>query len=674
MCGILGFFAKPGSGFPPGRVEPVVSRLFVLSESRGKEAAGVAVCGVRDITVLKQATAASQMVKTKTYRKMLELGGDGRSLSRPVAIIGHSRLVTNGSMSTSQNNQPVIAAGMVGIHNGIIANVDELWAAHPALQRQSEVDTEVLFALIRHFLGETGSLVEAVQAAFSQIEGVANIAVFLKDFGQMLLATNNGSLYLCENKDASVRLFSSERYIMERLVEEAELEQLAGPVTITQITAGQACLLDLEDLTRQDFSLSPQAGSAKPAEKRGGARDIVELEGVLPSAADLTILAPASGAVAPRWFIEEFERNAAAIAGLKRCTKCVHPETLPYVDLDAEGVCAYCRHPEPLKFLGHDALEALVAPYRRKDGQPDCIVPLSGGRDSCYALHYVKTKLKMNPIAYTYDWGMVTDLARRNCARMCGKLGVEHILISANIAQKRRFIRKNVEAWLRRPDLGTVPLFMAGDKQFFYYAEQLKKQVGTKLLMFSMNPLERTDFKHGFCGISGGGHEGSFFRLSPLKNMQIALYYAKAYLMNPAYINSSVPDTLFAYFSYYLMSHEYQWFYDYIRWDEETVSDTLINEYNWERAPDTKGTWRIGDGTASFYNYIYHTVAGFSEYDTFRSFQIREGMMTRETALAHILEENRPRYESMAWYCETIGVDLEKCIRTINGIPKLYPH
>ena len=44
---------------------------------------------------------------------------------------------------------------------------------------------------------------------------------------------------------------------------------------------------------------------------------------------------------------------------------------------------------------------------------------------------------------------------------------------------------------------------------------------------------------------------------------------------------------------------------------------------------DTKSTWRIGDGTASFYNYVYTLVAGFSENDTFRSNQIREGMINQ---------------------------------------------
>ena len=60
----------------------------------------------------------------------------------------------------------------------------------------------------------------------------------------------------------------------------------------------------------------------------------------------------------------------------------------------------------------------------------------------------------------------------------------------------------NVAAWLKQPDLGLVPLFMAGDKHFFRVVNQLKRQTGIALDLWSANPLENTDFKSGFCGVS----------------------------------------------------------------------------------------------------------------------------------------------------------------------------
>ena len=87
---------------------------------------------------------------------------------------------------------------------------------------------------------------------------------------------------------------------------------------------------------------------------------------------------------------------------------------------------------------------------------------------------------------------------------------------------------------------------------------------------------------------------------------------------------------------------------------------------------DTTTTWRIGDGTAGFYNYVYYTVAGFTEHDTFRSNQIREGQLSREKALELVQDENRPRYQNIKWYLDTLGFDFEQVIKIVNTIPKLY--
>lgn len=157
-------------------------------------------------------------------------------------------------------------------------------------------------------------------------------------------------------------------------------------------------------------------------------------------------------------------------------------------------------------------------------------------------------------------------------------------------------------------------------------------------------------------------------------SLKMIAHYLKAFLVNPGYLNASLLDTFTAYLIYYLLPihKDYVIFEDYIQWDEDTIITTLRGEYDWELSPDTASTWRIGDGTVPFYNYIYYTVAGFTENDTFRSNQIRTGMITRDEALKFLEMENLPRYESFFWYCDTIGVDSDKSLRVINSIPKLY--
>ena len=316
-------------------------------------------------------------------------------------------------------------------------------------------------------------------------------------------------------------------------------------------------------------------------------------------------------------------------------------------------------------------LKSLLEPYRR-EGLRDCIVPFSGGRDSSYGLHLIVEELDMRPIAYTYDWGMVTDLGRRNISRMCSQLNVENIIIAADITKKRENIRKNVAAWLKDPHLGMISLWTAGDKHFFKFCETVKKQTGISLNLWGVNPMETTHFKTGFLGIAPSFTNKHVYNSGLAAQVEYQYKRYRQYLKNPSYFNSSIFDTLSGeYWRSINKKTDYFHIFDYYYWDEQVVDRTL-KAYDWEWANDTPTSWRIGDGTAALYNYVYYTVAGFTEHDTFRSNQIREGMLTREEALSLVAVENLPRYESIQWYLDSIGLDFDAVISRINAIPKLY--
>jgi hypothetical protein len=153
-----------------------------------------------------------------------------------------------------------------------------------------------------------------------------------------------------------------------------------------------------------------------------------------------------------------------------------------------------------------------------------------------------------------------------------------------------------------------------------------------------------------------------------INKLKLLWYYFKNYLTNPAYINKSIFDTLFAYYASYMLPDDYVYLFNYIEWDEETIVSTIREKFDWEQEVDTVATWRTDDGTAAIYNYIYLTMAGFTEFDQ----QIREGKLTREEALEMTKQENKPRFESIEWYAQVVGVDVNKMIDIINSAPKLY--
>ena len=320
-----------------------------------------------------------------------------------------------------------------------------------------------------------------------------------------------------------------------------------------------------------------------------------------------------------------------AILNLKRCTKCILPETMPFIIFDEEGVCNYC-HNYQMKNIAKpkEELFKLVESYRKKGDIFDCIVPFSGGRDSSYGLHLIVNELKMKPITYTYDWGMVTDLGRRNISQVCAELGVENIIVAANISQKRKNIKMNLDAWLKSPHLGMMAMLTAGDKHFFRHVESIKNQTGIDLNLWGVNPLEQTHFKTGFLGIKPDFEEDKVYTNGIIKQLRYHTKRFKAMTESMGYFNRSIWDTLSGeYYRSFTKKQHYYHIFDYWTWNEGTVNNTLINQYGWETAIDTSTTWRIGDGTAGFYNYVYYTVAGFTEHDTFRSNQIKRKLNKR---------------------------------------------
>ena len=685
MCGIFGIVSRVQFTDSGNLLLGVTNKLFKLSESRGKEAAGLSIRDKSTIYVLKEPLRASKFIASRGYREVFQKisvsnKDTAENDTHPILIIGHSRLVTHGQSGLNNNNQPVIKRGVVGVHNGVIVNDTVLWDNFPEMQREYQVDTEVILSLVNYYRGQGNSLVRTIQKTYAQIEGTASIALQFDDTDILLLATNTGSLYICEDLKRDMLIFASERKILKQLLNSRLLKKRFDSSAITQVKPYTGLIVELNSLNRNSFSLNmdettPEENYTSLSEKTDIRRCFNLTEPVAtPNRSKYIISDETKKIMNATW--EYLYKDPDTI---KRCKRCLLPHTMPYITFDKGGVCNYCRDygREDHLVLGEAELMKFVEKYRKNDGSPDVLIGFSGGRDSTFALEYIKNTLKMNPLTFIYDWGMVTDLARRNQARVCGKLGIEQIIVSADIKQKRGFIRKNLNAWLKKPDLGLVPILMAGDKEFYHYFHKIRKENGIKLFIFcgGYEGEESTGaFKLGFCGVDRG-YTSATYRMtgiSIINKIKLIAYYMKNYLTNPAYFNSSILDTLFAYYSSYVLPDDYLYFYKYIAWDENTIVSTIKENFNWEVEKDTIATWRTDDGTAALYNYIYMTMAGFTEFDTIRSFQIREGKLSREEAYNLIKEENKPRFSSLEWYAEAVDFDVNTAIDIINAAPKLY--
>jgi len=640
MCGIFGLRIKKSNVSFNDFVQDT-KLLYKISEVRGQDSTGIAILTDENLHIFRRITKPRNMLDEVGFNETLKTGY--YKSTKYLNYMGHCRLTTNGSYSEHDNNQPIVTDLFVGIHNGIVLNAEELAGVEKLNLTTREhfsepSDTKLFFSKINELYQKNNHLPQAISSGFNLIEGSASIGI-IDNWGNIILGTNTGSLYYLVEKSTGNFLFASERFFLKKFLKHSKLFDEKDS-EITQLLSGNGMVVN-QQLQKFNFK-----------EKQISKQIKLKNDQVLKKI--------------------EFRPN---ISQLKRCTKCILPETYPFISFDKKGVCNFCSRHENQKFHGEKKLEELLAKYRSKDGRPDCLIGLSGGRDSGYGIYILKEKFGMHPILYTYDWGLTTDISRRNQAKIIGKLGLEHILRSADIQKKREFIFQNINAWLKKPHLGMVPLFMAGDKEFYQLGRKLRKELNLKLTIFcSGQLLEQREFFVGFCGVNQNVTKTArTYHYNFMAKVQLAFFYISQYIKNPFYINKSFFDSIRSFFTTFLFKDDFLYLYEYLPWDEKEIESVLKREFDWEIDKSYgKNQWRMGDGQTAFTNFIYFTLAGFTEFDNFRSNQIREGLITREEAIELVRGDNRPKIETLQYFSYLIGFNLDEVLARINTIPKLY--
>lgn len=144
---------------------------------------------------------------------------------------------------------------------------------------------------------------------------------------------------------------------------------------------------------------------------------------------------------------------------MKYCKKCLQPDTRPEIIFNQDQVCYACCYEESKKEIDWDLREkelkniAEKAKEERKkrNGSYDCVIGVSGGKDSTFQAVYAKEKLGLRPLLVNCTPDEITDIGRKNLDNLC-KLGFDMISIKPNpnvakqLARKTFFERGNIVA------------------------------------------------------------------------------------------------------------------------------------------------------------------------------------------------------------------------------------
>lgn len=143
------------------------------------------------------------------------------------------------------------------------------------------------------------------------------------------------------------------------------------------------------------------------------------------------------------------------------CRRCVLDSTVPGIRFDTDGVCSYCHMHDKLEKLfptgaeGEVILQRMAEKIRRagRGRKYDCVVGVSGGRDTSYCLYITKEKLGLRPLAVHFDNGWDSDVAKTNLSKICDGLDVDLHTIIMDWPESRELTNCTIRACVPYIDL-----------------------------------------------------------------------------------------------------------------------------------------------------------------------------------------------------------------------------
>lgn len=327
------------------------------------------------------------------------------------------------------------------------------------------------------------------------------------------------------------------------------------------------------------------------------------------------------------------------------CTRCLLTEDTPGLIFGSGGICNYCTtYESKLRTLGEDSLIRLLNVHKEinRNNKYDCMVGLSGGRDSTYTLHKLVKDYGMRVLCVHYDNPFTSDQARINMQRAAEALKVKIVEWSFKEGEHLRATKRALKIWARRPASSLIPIVCAHCKNWWPTIFKLARQNGISLIVIGSNPLETASFKK-----EGFGGARTYHKASNIP--RIIRRSLKEIFLNPGYLGLSWKLILSMYLG---ASHSSPYLrkvyrdmtvirlFDYIKWNEKEVESTITRELSWSKSPEVESSWRFDCRLDYVRRKMYASTVGVTELRDLLSKMIREGMITREEAVARLKKED----------------------------------
>lgn len=360
-------------------------------------------------------------------------------------------------------------------------------------------------------------------------------------------------------------------------------------------------------------------------------------------------------------YMQVSAKQIAAFESVDRCSRCVMPAKV--VEQDSSGLCSLCQQDDGrINYKGESALRKLLDHHqelaRRNGSKYDCIMSISGGKDSTYALYQLVRRFNMRVLCFTYRHAFAHPQAIENLQQAIKRLDLD-LVINDDDSLQKRYLRHNLQSLsglssqkLRR----SFNLICTGcNDGYARSALDLARRHKISLIVQGGCPVE-PDLKFLELGVNQQrSYMGSVLRMIG-RDVRVVLGSGMFY--NPLYFRNVLRQ---------LGSIKVLWnlvaarlpkkkarvskihFFNYLPWDEKTILEPIVNELGWRKPDSQDSTTRFDCIIHLLLDRLTSRHLGLTDKEQMYSSMIRKGLISRQEAqerLAVELDQEHDLFDS----------------------------
>ena len=340
---------------------------------------------------------------------------------------------------------------------------------------------------------------------------------------------------------------------------------------------------------------------------------------------------------------------------LKRCKKCLLPETHESITFNEKGICSICQQNKFKNKIDWEGrlsdLSKLIETYRGKYDY-DCIVPFSGGKDSVWTLYYLVKKYKVKPLVVRFDHGFLRPNLNENTTRVLRNLGVDFISFTPNwkVVQKlmlQSFLEKGDFCWHCHTGIFSYPMHIAikFNVPLIFWGEPSAEYTS----YYSYDELEEVDEK----------------RFNRFINLGISAVDMAIRLGGDLDPRDFKPYTYPKIKELRKINYRSVCLGSYIPWDVKKQSKIIMDELDWrgdlvENVPEQYNYEKIECYMQGVRDYIKYLKRGYTRPTHLATLDIRHNRMTRNEGKKLIKEYEGKEPPSLDIFLKLVGITKEQ--------------